>query len=212
MADNPDIRAYYAKALRSHAHKLIAMGYEQMHGPNYVKWEEPAITGELVRIMREILESYDAPDWAAWYTIHDDPPLNVKGRYGKHRSRVDIVFERTGVLGPRPHLSFEAKRLGPGYAVGLYLGAEGMGCFISGKYPNAHGEAGMLGYIQSGNEKEWSVKIKGALVKNGKKYRVALPPFDRQRVCSLEHTYVSHHYSESHSSVIIIHHVLLRFH
>jgi len=213
MTNSPDLRASYVTALRFHAHELIAMGYKQMHGPDYIKWEEPAITGELIRFMREILESYDAPAWAGLYSIPEDTSLNVPGKYGKHRSRVDIEFERTGVRGPRPRLRFEAKRLctNPKHTVGTYLGVDGMGCFISGKYPIAFGEAGMLGYVQSGNEKDWSNKIEKALANKGKEYSIAPPPFHQQRICSLDHTYVSRHYTESRSDVIIIHHVLLRF-
>ncbi len=214
MTNSPDLGASYVTALRFHAHELIAMGYERMQSPDYVKWEEPAITGELIRAMNKFIDSYDAPNWAVRYIIRDDPPLNVPGKYGKYRPKVDIEFERTGVRGPRPRLRFEAKRLCaiPEHTVGTYLGADGMGCFISGKYPNTHGEAGMLGYVQSGNEKDWSDKIEKALANKREQYRVAQPPFHRQQICSLGHTYVSHHNSQPHSSVIIIHHVLLRFH
>ncbi|EFK06824.1 conserved hypothetical protein [delta proteobacterium NaphS2] len=86
-----------------------------------------------------------------------------------------------------------------------------MGCFISGKYPLTHNEAGMLGYIQSGKEKDWSEKIKKALKKKGDKYSVSNPPYNHQAICDLEHTYVSHHKLESGSTVISIHHLLLRF-
>jgi hypothetical protein len=214
MADTSDIRAAYAMALRFHAHELIAMGYKQMDNSMYVKWEEPAITGELVRLMRELIESDDAPDWAVYYSIGDDPPLNVAGRLGKSRPRVDIEFERTGVRGLRPRLRFEAKRLGttPRHTVAAYLGADGMGCFISGKYPLTHDEAGMLGYIQSGSEKDWSDQIRRTLAEKLDKYYVASPPYHQQKICTFEHTYVSHHHTVLQAGIIIIHHVLLRFH
>lgn len=214
MADTTDIRAAYAAALRFHAHELIALGYERMDNPSYVKWEEPAITGELIRVMRELLESDEVPDWAVYYSIADDPPLNVAGKLGKSRPRVDIEFERSGVRGLRPRLRFEAKRLGKtsGHTVSAYLGADGMGCFISGKYPLTHDEAGMLGYLQSGSEKDWSDQIEGALSENADKYCVAPEPYHQQKICTLEHTYVSHHYAMPKASIIIIHHVFLRFH
>ena len=214
MADTPDIRAAYAMALRIHAHELIAMGYKRMDSPLYVKLEEPAITGELVRIMRELIESDDASDWAVYYSIGDDPPLNVAGKLGKSRPRVDIEFERTGVRGLRPRLRFEAKRLGktPGHTVAAYLGADGMGCFISGKYPLTHNEAGMLGYLQSGSEKDWSDQIEGALAVKADKYCVAPPPYRQQKICTLEHTYVSRHHAAPQAGIIIINHVLLSFH
>jgi hypothetical protein len=214
MVDKPDIRKAYLTALRFHAHELIALGYKRLDSLLYVKWEEPAITGELIRVMREVVESDEAPVWAVYYSIADDPPLNVPGKLGKSRSRVDIEFERTGVRGLRPRLRFEAKRLGrtPGHTIAAYLGADGMGCFISGKYPLTHDEAGMLGYIQSSNEKDWSDQIKSTLAEKVNEYRVAPPPYHKQKICTLEHTYVSHHYAAPRTDVIIIHHVLLRFH
>jgi len=214
MVTAPDIRSAYVMALRVHAHELIALGYKQMDSPRYARWEEPAITGELIRIMKELIESDDAPDWAVYYAIADDPPLNVNGKLGKSRPRVDIEFEKTGVRGARPRLRFEAKRLGttPGHTVAAYLGVDGMGCFISGKYPLTHDEAGMLGYVQSGAGNEWSDQIKKALVKKGDKYGTAAPPYRRQKVCKLKHTYVSHHLAGSRTTVIVVHHVLLRFH
>jgi len=213
MTDLPDMRIVYATQLRTHAHELIALGYQRMNASSFAFWEEPAITGELIRFMSEILESYDAPEWAERYTIRDDPPMNVDGRFGKSRPRVDIEFERI-IRGPRPRLRFEAKRLGKtsGHTVAIYLGELGMGCFLSGKYPLTHGEAGMLGYVQSGDEKDWSDRIKRALANNGQQYSVAQPFYHWQQICSLEHTYISHHYNQSRSGVIAIHHVLLRFH
>jgi len=214
MATSPDIRATYAIALRYHAHELVALGYQQMNSSRYANWEEPAITGELVRVMRKLIESDNAPGWAVYYAIGDDPPLNVAGRHGKFRPRVDIEFERTGVRGLRPRLRFEAKRLGKttGHTVSAYLGAEGMGCFISGKYPLTHDEAGMLGYVQTGSEKEWSDQVENALTTNGAVYNTAPPPYHQQKICSLKHTYVSHHCTSSPKSALIIHHLFLRFH
>lgn len=214
MAAHPDIRATYAMVLRFHAHELIAMGYRRMNSSLFADWEEPAITGELVRAIREFSESDEAPTWAVFYSIGDDPPLNVPGRFGKSRSRVDIELERTGVPGRRPRLRFEAKRLemARGHNVAAYLGNNGMGCFISGKYPVTHDEAGMLGYVQSGDEKDWSDQIERALAQKGEQYSLAQPLYHRQQICSLEHTYVSHHFNMSRAAVILIHHVLLRFH
>lgn len=206
MATIPNIRATYAMALRYHAHELVALGYQRMNNSRYVDWEEPAITGELIRFIREVMESDSAPAWAVYYAIGDDPPLNVAERYGKSRSRVDIEFERTGVRGPRPRLRFEAKRLGKTkeHTVSAYLGADGMGCFISGKYPLTHEEAGMLGYVQSGSEKEWSDQVENALTKKGPAYSTVPPPYQQQNVCSLKYTYVSHHSSLSPKSIIVI--------
>ena len=213
MADLADMREVYVATLRIHAHKLISFGYKGMDRALYSDWEEPSLTGELVRSIREFMESDDAPDWADYYSLADDPPLDAPDRFGKSRPRVDIEFEKTGVRGRRPRLRFEAKRLGKtkGHTISAYLGAEGMGCFISGKYPLTHNEAGMLGYIQSGQEKDWSEKIRKALKEKGDKYRVSSPPYNHQEICDLEHTYISYHQLKSGGPVITIHHLLLRF-
>ena len=90
--------------------QLIAMGYQELHTEDFANSQEPEITGELVRTMREIQERKSAPSSVASYPIHDDPPLNVPGKRGKNRPRVDIEFERVA-RGMRPRLRFEAKRL-----------------------------------------------------------------------------------------------------
>ena len=215
MLNPPDMRVVYATQMRTHVHELIAMGYNLMDNtPSFANSEEPAITGELIRSMKELLESENAPKWAIYYSISDDPPMNVNGKYGKDRPRVDLEFERTGIRGSRPRFRFEAKRLGTtsGHTVAAYLGENGLGCFISGKYPINNAEGGMLGYIQNGSEESWSDRIERALNNKDKnKYDAIDPPYQHQQVCSLKYTYISHHYSKALSRVIIIHHVLLRF-
>ena len=111
MDDAGRLRNVYQLNLRLHAHELIAMGYQVLLAEDFANKQEPEITGELVLAMREILERSSSPVWAEYYTIHDDPPLNVPGKRGKKRPRVDIAFERV-IRGLRPCLRFEAKRLG----------------------------------------------------------------------------------------------------
>jgi hypothetical protein len=176
--------------------------------------QEPAVTGELVREMRAYLESgATAPNWASYYTIHDDPPRIVGGKLGIARPRVDIEFERV-VSGPRPRLQFEAKRLDTptGHTVSGYLGKDGLGCFTSGRYPMTHHEAGMLGYVQSETEEIWADRIEHALLKEKAKYMAMDPPFSHQRVLSLlRYTYLSHHRRNRGAGPFVVHHVLLRF-
>ncbi|MFH1137762.1 MAG: hypothetical protein V1816_16970 [Pseudomonadota bacterium] len=214
MTGNLDMRQIYVAQLRIHAHELIAGGYRLLDAPSFATQEETAITGELVRCMKEFMESNEASGWAVHYDIAEDPPLNVAGRLGKSRPRVDIEFLRTGAPGARPRLLFEAKRLqqSSGHTVGVYLGRDGLGCFLSGKYPITHGEAGMLGYIQSGSESEWSNKIEKALSDHGERYGVTPPAFQPRQLCSLKHTYLSRHHGRQGSGYITIHHVLLLFH
>ena len=46
----------------------------------------------------------------------------------------------------------EVKRLGKGNPVSRYLGAKGLGCFLSGSYAGTEQRGGMLGYVQSDDE------------------------------------------------------------
>lgn len=203
----------YAVALSGHALRSIAEGYARMDQEFFSDAEEPAITGELVARMRDFLESGgDGPAWRAYYSIHDDPPLNVVGKLGKSRPRVDIEFERVA-RGKHPRLRFEAKRLdsSTGHRVGVYLGDEGLGCFLSGKYPTTHAEAGMLGYVQSEDEPTWAERISSALERDGGMYGVVTPAFRRRRSPGgPPHTYISRHDTQAAPHVTIFH-VLLRF-
>jgi hypothetical protein len=211
---SPSLFQAYSNRLSAHAHCLIAEGYARMQKAAFATEQEPAITGELVRQMRAYLESSaTAPNWAAYYTIHDDPPRSVGGKLGIARPRVDIEFERV-VSGPRPRLQFEAKRLDrpTGHTVSGYLGKDGLGCFTSGRYPMTHHEAGMLGYVQSETEKIWANRIEFALLKEKAKYMATDPPFSHQRVHSLlRYTYLSHHCQDERAESVIIHHILLQF-
>lgn len=201
----------YAVAMRTHALRLIAEGYARMDKALFADEQEPSITGALVDRMRVFLEEVaDAPSWCAFYSIHDDPPLNVAQKLGKSRPRVDIEFERVG-SGKRPRLRFEAKRLNSatGHTVAGYLGENGLGCFLTGKYPMTHAEAGMLGYVQSDKENAWAEKIAKALRQGRNVYSVEDPPF-----CALEsdlpHVYASHH-NTANVPHTTLYHVLLRF-
>ena len=203
----------YATSLRYHVHEMIWMGYQRLKPADYTTSEEPDITGELVRAMHDAIQDDDAPDWAIHYELpKDDPPLNVQGRRGKRRPRVDIEFVRVS-RGTRPRFRFEAKRLGLGHPVGLYLGEEGMGRFLSGKYPVTHEEAGMLGYVQSRNEQTWADKLEAELERKPEKYAVREDgPWERVSIVArLHHTYRSRHDCGSALPPVTICQVLLRF-
>ena len=202
----------YVEALRGHAHELLAMGYGRLEPARYKDSEEPDITGELAKAVEEAIEDPEAPQWVDHYALGDDPPLNVEGRLGKWRPRVDVEFQRVQ-HGPRPRLRFEAKRLDPKHPVSIYLGRDGMGCFLSGLYPAPSGEAGMLGYVQSEDEQTWAAKIEERLSAHPTEYELASDGGWRKQVVSprLAHTYRTHHLPEKTRVALTVHHVLLRF-
>lgn len=212
MNDGGGLRDAYRRSLRTHAHELIAMGYREIRAEEFVNSQEPEITGELVRAMRELQERESAPPWVAYYTIHDDPPLNVPGMRGKKRPRVDIEFERV-IPGMRPRLRFEAKRLRRNRDVGQYLGKDGLGCFTSGKYPLTHPEAGMLGYVQSDDETTWAAKIETTLRQAPDSYSIDGNELWKQCQIApqLAYTYRSRHHCQTLGENIYIFHILLRF-
>ncbi len=145
-------------------HGVLQAGYLRLNPSDYASSDEPTISGVLAGAMRAYLRE-DAPDWADHFSVHDDPPVTDGTRTGKRRNRIDIGVESST---PRPgqRFSFEAKRLGPGNSVGKYLGPDGLGCFLSGKYARQDDAAGMLGYVQSDSPAQWASKIQAGLQAN----------------------------------------------
>ncbi len=206
----------YVQALREHAHQLIAKGYERLDKADLGREKEPAITGELVREMRVFLESEEATeDWVTRYSIHDDPPTNDSGQRGSSRPRVDVELECL-IPGKRPRLRFEAKRLcsATKHTASKYLGDDGLGCFLSGKYSTTHGEAGMLGYVQDASKRDetaWAKEVRSYLEDHQEELKARSPLWTGQAICpALAHTYVSRHRLAADTDVVV-HHILLRF-
>ena len=155
--DTPLAEAYMS-ALRSHALMLIALGYARMSPANFKAAEEDAITGELSREMKAVIESEFAPEWSEHYSVQEQVRANAPDKLGKARPIVDIEFERHK-HGRRPRLRFEAKRLGPNHRAKGYFGDGGLEAFVTGYYDRTHEDAGMLGYVQSHNEATWAEKL-----------------------------------------------------
>lgn len=143
-------------------HCVLATGFQRLVAARLAKKEETAITGLLVEQMRSLVAGRDCPRGAQHFSVHDDRPEGTDGLEGKRRPRIDIVVERTGT-GPRPQFHFEAKRLNRSDSVAEYVGEEGMGCFLSGKYAKGEPDAGMLGYVQEGTPETWSQRLREKL-------------------------------------------------
>ena len=205
-------RPVYVAQFRRYVHRLIFLGYQRLDPASYHDTHEPAITGELVRAMREVTESPNAPRWVFRMAIHDDPPVNKAGRYGKDRQRVDIEFERAE-SGPRRRMQFEAKRLHTDDSVSDYVGSEGLGCFLDGEYAATHSEAGMLGYVQNGDEPTWAAKIAARLSNGAGQHGIRQDShWKHEKVISeLSHTYATRHDRQAPLLPIGMRHVLLRF-
>ena len=144
---------------------MLEGGYSRLKAEEYAEEEEPAITGELRNAMNGLLRDTSAPDWANYFSVHDDPPVDDGVRKGKRRNRIDI---RVDASIPRPgaSFSFEAKRLARGFTVAKYIGEDGLGSFLSGEYAREEGDAGMIGYVQDDDAAYWSGEMVSAIQKD----------------------------------------------
>jgi hypothetical protein len=175
--------------------------------------EEPDISGELVHAMRQVCDDPKSEDWVSFFDPHDDPAVHDAVRKGKKRRRVDIRVDSLEDR-PRQRFSFEAKRLHNNRSVKAYLGRKGLGCFLWGDYARDEDTAGMLGYVQSGNPRDWAEKIEATLAKSPDSYGVLkTSPWQQQTlVAGLQHTYRSGHGRKKLPRPIEVYHTLLTFH
>jgi hypothetical protein len=204
----------YQKAFRKKVFTLLKMGYDRLETISFNDAVEEDITGEITRNINEILVDRSSPRWVSYFAVHEDPRINVAGRRGKHRQRVDIEFERV-CHGPRPRYSFEAKRLctNTHATMGEYMGSTGLGEFLSGNYARDKIEAGMLGYIQSDTPELWSTKALKTFKKEPEKIK-ACPDGNWTNVViidELPHCFRSKHHRISEEDPITIYHTFLVF-
>ena len=200
-------------------HTLIKLGYDRLKPTQYASEEETAITGDLVESIKAVLD-YPSPSaqWMRFYFADDDPPVNEPRRRGKQRRkgrtrrRIDIRLESSEVS-PRTRFRFECKRLGAGNGVSRYLGSEGLGCFLTAKYAREDHRAGIVGYVQSDDEKTWAQRIAKTLHASANKYALrGDSPWRHEPVIKeMERTYRSGHERGRGRGPIELYHTLLRF-
>lgn len=207
-----DSEEYY-RGFRKKVFKLIKMGYDRLDTVSFKDSQEPDITGELVKHIREVIQERSAPTWACRFDVRDDPPVNLSGRLGKRRPRLDIEFVLTK-RGRHPCYPFEAKRLsGKTFGARKYLGEGGLMDFLCGKYASKQSEAGMLGYVQSDSENYWADEIKMQFELKISQMRIC--PGGNWRFAQdldiFSHCYRSKHIRTSVGKPITVYHVLLLF-
>lgn len=144
-------------AFRRHCHRFLATGYaEALRRIQNEADEETDITGYICEALEKWFRRN--PQQSVGFFIKDDPPVAGTDKTGKRRPRTDIVIGYAA--GVRPEFFFEAKRLHRSKAVGSrYTSADGMGCFISGRYANRCHEAAMIGYVQTDTLEGWHSDI-----------------------------------------------------
>lgn len=193
-----------------HAVSLIWIGYHRLTSTAFTTAEEDDITGELVREMKLAQLDPSAPEWVERYEIREQVPQNTAGKLGKRRPKMDIEFERNG-RGPRPHLGFEAKRLGRGKSIGDYLGEEGLAAFLGGHYPTLAGECGMVGYIQAQSQQEWLDNLAKAFVQDAVKHCVVAGGTLELGIADASAAHHLSKHTDSNGATILAVHVLLPF-
>jgi hypothetical protein len=97
----------FRKVFVARVHEVLEGGYRKLKAEDYAKEEEPAITGELRKAMDRFMRDMSAPDWADYFSVHDDPPVDDVKRKGKRRNRIDIRVDSST---PRPGASFSFGR------------------------------------------------------------------------------------------------------
>ena len=204
----------YVASFCRNALLLIVAGFERLiaGGTDYSGTAEEHITGELTQQTEQYINRLDSPDWTKYYVVQEERRENVRGRKGKHRPRVDIAFVLAGRK-PQRFMRFEAKRLRePGFAVGTYIGEEGLGEFIAGNYAAGDDTAGMLGYIQSGGCDYWARRISETLEK--KKREVGLMEggqWQKAHFDDVDHCYKTCHNRPTIKRELLVYHLLLAF-
>jgi hypothetical protein len=202
----------YWSTYRQHIHTLLAWGYADSRNRVQAKHEEPDITGFIAEAIKDRLNAIDSPPWCNQVAIHDDHPIPGGGRTGRKRWRPDLIFESVERR-PRPEYHFEAKRLRKLQSINDYLGEEGLQCFISSRYAQTSGEAGMLGYIQCDNISTWVERLQLAIDQDyqGKnEFLLLLPQRNIQVIDAFPHEWMSKHDRHTGKS-IVIHHILLDY-
>jgi len=207
-----DNRVPYRTSLVNRSHQVVKMGYDLLDPASLAASEEEVITGRLTKAMQDALEDLEAPLWAKNVWAVEETRVNDGEREGKHRRRIDIeVIEQR--RGPRPRFRFEAKRLRDSDSRRDYLGHDGLGCFLDGRYAVSDPDAGMLGYVQEGTEEAHVTAISESLLKDPARFRVAQYGGWKEHplVRGLQ-TYTSSHQRTGVLPGILIFHTLLNFH
>lgn len=158
----PELRGQFL----TRAHEILAAGFARLDRSALSSEDEPAITGHLCAAICAFLREPDGPPWREHFSCHEETPLNDSGRTGKRRDRADLMIEMT--VTPRPELFIEAKplRTGDSHALSEYTGADGMGCFLHGRYASAYNFGAMLAYVCSGTVGHWITAVEGRLVRD----------------------------------------------
>ncbi len=168
---SPCNRSDYQKSFTTRVHQVLSMGYARLNVGSLAASKEEDITGELTCAMQTALQEPGAPRWAKYFWVQEEIPVHGQGREGKRRSRVDIQVMQHGRT-KRPRFRFEAKRLHDTRSRREYLGRDGLGCYLTGRYASDDTMAGMLGYVQKGTVEHQATSFAEAFGSDPKRYGI----------------------------------------
>ena len=157
----------YLTVLREDAHLLLAWGYADARSKLRAARDEYDLTGLLADAMDKRINNPLTPDRFSLYSVHNERPVSPSSEMGKDRPKLDIQIERCGIR-PKHVYTFEAKRMrddakaSASECLAQYLGENGVGRFISGKYERESSEAAMLGCVQAHTPEFWMRLIEKA--------------------------------------------------
>jgi hypothetical protein len=161
----------YLPRLREDAHLLLAWGYAATRGKLPGARDEYEITGLLAEAMERRINDPATPERFMFYSVHNERPVSPMGELGKRRPKLDIQIECCGIR-PKRYYTFEAKRLrdddraGASDSLHQYLGDEGIGRFVAGRYEAETAEAAMLACIQAHDAEFWMGLLTRAFIED----------------------------------------------
>lgn len=204
-------KSIYQTSFIRHSHEVLKMGYKLMDYTQYSHHKEEQITGELVHAMQVALQKRGAPRWSKHFWASEEIRVNKGNRLGSRRRRIDIEIMKSQA-GPRPRLRFESKRLNNTASRREYLGKDGLGCFLDGRYASEDNVAGMIGYVQQGAIISHAQSLQQRMQKCPTNY--AISEDGQWRLCEMTaelHTYSSTHHRKKNLPSILVLHTLLLF-
>lgn len=204
----------YLTVLREDAHLLLAWGHADARAKLATARDEYDITGFLAEAMDRRINNPVTPERFSLYSIHNERPISPNAEAGKARPKLDIQIERCGVR-PKRYYTFEAKRLredakaSASDSVSHYLGDEGVGRFIAGRYEGEGVEAVLLGCMQAYNAEFWLelfTKAFGEDVSSGRNRLNIIEQFQRcQIIAELPDEASSVHRRDNGSTMRLLH-------
>jgi hypothetical protein len=208
-------QALYRPAFIRNCMALLVRAHGALNPASLESAEEPHISGEIIRVAQNLVESDEAESSMDYLVINDDPPQNLAGRFGKRRPRIDFEFVNV-VRGRRPRFHIEAKRLYRSDSVNEYFGSGGLHMFIEGVYAADWPSAGMLGYVQSDDCAVWLTRLAAGLKARSIPLCISTAPTEWESAKwlgdGLDDVKISYHNrSNKKLGSIAIHHLLLRF-